>query len=301
MASITDSTLKQYSSGLKAWWEFCLSDNLDPFNPSVESVLKFLTCQFNKGLSYSSLNTYRSAVAQIAKPGLANDSRLKRFFKGVYSLRPSLPKYTDTWDPTIVLEYVKKLDNDKVGLEELTQKLVILMALATGQRAQTISLVQLADIIQYDDRIEIKVPRRIKTSSRNRPQPTLILPYFNDKNICVARTLNIYISKTEILRSSASNNLFITAKKPHKNASSQTICRWLKNILGKSGLDTSKFTAHSTRHAATSAAFRKGVNIEQIRLAAGWTEKSKTFARFYNQPLVKTKNTFASTVLSLEK
>lgn len=49
-------------------------------------------------------------------------------------LRPGLPKYENTWDPSIVLSYVKKLNSETIGLEILTQKLVTLLALATGQR-----------------------------------------------------------------------------------------------------------------------------------------------------------------------
>ncbi|CAG7822654.1 unnamed protein product, partial [Allacma fusca] len=41
-----------------------------------------------------------------------------------------------------------------------------------------------------------------------------------------------------------------------------------------------------TRHAATSAAARKRVNIEVIRKAAGWTSSSSTFANFYELPIV---------------
>lgn len=35
-----------------------------------------------------------------------------------------------------------------------------------------------------------------------------------------------------------------------------------------SGIDTSKFTAYSTRYAATSAAQKLGINIDQIRKTA---------------------------------
>ncbi|KAL7293958.1 hypothetical protein TKK_0012538 [Trichogramma kaykai] len=61
--------------------------------------------------------------------------------------------------------------------------------------------------------------------------------------------------------------------------------KWIRNTLEDSRVDVASFGAHSTRHAWTSAAARKGINIETIRKTAGWTEKSTTFARFYNQPI----------------
>ncbi|KAJ8980421.1 hypothetical protein NQ317_018813 [Molorchus minor] len=64
-------------------------------------------------------------------------------------------------------------------------------------------------------------------------------------------------------------------------------------MLNRSGLDTSRFTAHSTRHASTSAAARKGVSYDTIRLAAGWTRRSSTFANFYDRPIIED-NDFAN-------
>lgn len=70
-------------------------------------------------------------------------------------------------------------------------------------------------------------------------------------------------------------------------------------MLTNSGIDTSKFTSHSTRHASTSKASEKGINIEVIRKAAGWTANSSTFARFYKRPIVNNPNAFAKAVCSI--
>nr|CAH7736526.1 unnamed protein product [Callosobruchus chinensis] len=89
-------------------------------------------------------------------------------------------------------------------------------------------------------------------------------------------------------------------QKPYHPASTQTISRWHKTALKLSGIDVNLFGAHSTRHASTSSAQRKGVNYDSIRLAAGWTEKYKTFALPYNKPLTLKKLQFAHSVLSSE-
>lgn len=292
MSSITNSTMKQYNVGLKLWWTFCQSKKI-----SVPLLLEFLTFHFERGASYGSLNCYRSAVAQLASPELANDYRLKRFFKGVYGLRPNTPRYDTTWDPSIVLSYVKNLPQS-INLETLTHKLAILLALTTGQRVQTLANIQIENIIKTQDNLLIKIPKRIKTSGPNKCQPLLTLPFFKqDPRICVASTILQYLDRTKDLRNDSLNNLFITLKKPYRNASSQSISRWVKHMLDKSGIDISLFKAHSTRHAATSAAARNGVSFDAIRLSAGWSEKSKTFANFYQRPL-STNQSFAQTILS---
>lgn len=113
--SITASTLRQYNIGLRLWWEFCLKkNNVDPFHITVPDVLTFLTCHFKKGASYWTLNSYRSAIAQIAGPEMGQDYRLKRFFKGVFSLRQPLPRYEIMWDPGLVVNYLRSLDSDLV-------------------------------------------------------------------------------------------------------------------------------------------------------------------------------------------
>ncbi|KAJ8917898.1 hypothetical protein NQ315_002590 [Exocentrus adspersus] len=119
--------------------------------------------------------------------------------------------------------------------------------------------------------------------------PGTLKQYDSTPQICVARTLKFYLTSTSAVRK-GNEFLFLTYKKPYHRATAQTISRWLKDVLGRSGIDTSVFKAHSVRHASTSAAFRAGANIECIRNAAGWSEKSNVFAKFYNRPLCLAEN-----------
>lgn len=114
----------------------------------------------------------------------------------------------------------------------------------------------------------------------------------------MAGSLLVYINRTKDIRHDIPD-LFITYKKPHHKASVQTVSRWVKNILKEGGIDTNQCTAHSTRHASTSAAYRSGVNIETIRAAAGWSERSRVFAKFYNR-LIVTDPKFAETILQIK-
>lgn len=274
-----------------------MNKNINPYEVSVEGVLEFLTIHFNAGATYGTLNSYRSAISQIAGPNLAQDFRMKRFFKGVFGKRPPRARYENIWDPQVVLSYVKTLATEKLSLQTLSKKLAVLLALATGQRIQTLTLIKIDNISIQPNRIQIKISERLKTSSINRPQPLLILPFLtDDPQLCVAKTLNRYISVTQQLRNSC-DWLFITFKKPYKKASTSTISRWIKDMLEKSGGDMSIFKPQSTRHASTSSAARAGVSFDTIRLAAGWSRDSRTFANFYNRPFVDNTE-FANVILS---
>lgn len=298
IASVTDSTLKQYDAALKLWWHYCRDNNLSMFNATVSDTILFLTKQMDKVSSYGTLNSYRSALSLISLTDLGSDVRMRRFFKGVAKLKPQKPKYKTTWDPRPVLLYAGSLNpNENLSLEQLTKKLVILIALTTAQRVQTLALISINNIEIFDNEIQIKIPDHIKTSARNRCQPCLSIPFFRENpEICVASALQIYMKVTVALRQSKDTGLFITYRKPYHKASSQTISRWIKQTLAESGIDTTVFSAHSTRHASTSAASRNGINVEIIRQTAGWTESSEVFARFYNRPIVNS-SVFASAVI----
>lgn len=69
-----------------------------------------------------------------------------------------------------------------------------------------------------------------------------------------------------------------------------------KKCLRQVGIDT-HFTAHSTRHAATSAADCKGIDISIIRKTASWSGQSEIFTKFYKIPISSDQGEFTSTVL----
>lgn len=128
-------------------------------------------------------------------------------------------------------------------------------------------------------------------------QPTLIIPFYKHEEIlCPAFALTQYLEKTAKLHGSE-RKLFIFFKKPHNTVTTQTLSRWIKNVLETSGIDISCFSAYSTRHAATSQN-RDGVNIDIVLKTAGWTQKSNTFARFYKRNIIKEKTSFALTILN---
>lgn len=254
---------------------------------------------FKGGRSYSVLNSYRSALNLIFGPINVNDEKIiGRFLKGVFNKRPSNPKYNVTWDPDPLLRFMENwYPLQDLSLENLSYKLVTLMGLVTASRVQTLSLIKIENIKKFSDRIEVKIPDRIKTSRLGRYQPNLKFPYFRKKpELCVATTIDFYMEKTSQFRSE-NKNLILTYKKPFHAASSQTISRWIKNTLKLAGIDTSIFSAHSVRHCSTSAALRAGVSVEEIKNTAGWTPSSNTFFNFYNRPLKSPNDTFAEAII----
>jgi len=290
MASLSKSTLKQYNTYLKQWWDFCVSKNTLPYQPSVDTLLQFLQHKLDAGASYSSLGSARSAISLLSDRTTANigeDKLIARFIRGVSRIRPPHPKYKTTWDPSIMLDYIVKLEPlESLSLEVLSQKLICLLALATGQRMQTLNAISLDNIVEKENLMEIYISDILKSSKPGVYQPILRLPCINSMpEVCPVRTIKYYIKLTNEFRRSDNQKLFLSCSRSHLPVTTQTLSRWVHNLMSKCGIDTSKFHSHSTRHASTSSAARLGVNINQIFECAGWTDSSHVFYKYYNRKI----------------
>lgn len=287
LASLSEATIKQYSYSLRSWWYFCSRHRIPLYAPSASQTLEFLAQELPNISSYSSLNTLRSAISLISHNEIGNHPLIKRFCKGVASLKPPRPRYDFVWDPAPVITKLASIyPYDSVPLRVITKKLILLLALGTGHRAQTLASMRLSQI-SLEDKLTIRIPDRIKTSAPGRPQPYFCFSRFNShESLCIVRLMEQYISITQELRPPTCDSLFISLAKPFKPVTAQTVSRWIKQGLKECGVNTSVFSAHSTRHASTSRAAEKGVSLELIKRAAGWSGESQVFAKFYNRPIV---------------
>jgi len=211
---------------------FCHANNGDPFDGETTLVLRFLSSPHERNATYGTLNSARSAISLITRRDVANDPFVKRFFKGVFRLRPNKPKYIRTWDVSIVLAELEKWwPLTTLSLITLSKRLVVLIALTTAQRPQT-----LANIKQSTVGLEIEISDLIKTSRPRAPQPLLELPFMqSDVRLCVPTTVTHYIQVTTPLRR-GEDRLNLSTTKPHRAASSETIARWLEQVLVASGI-----------------------------------------------------------------
>lgn len=304
MASLAKNTLNQYSSVIKSWWFFCKNNNLNIYDVNIDKVISFLTLKIKKGASYSTLNTHRSALSMILGSNITSNDCVNRLLKGAYRLNPPKPKYNSTWDTKQVLNYISNFyPYDTISLVDLSYKTCTLLVIATAQRMQTISLIKLKNITIQNDAITIKITDLIKTSRPGACQPLMRLPYIHENpSICPALAIQTYIDRTKALRHGDNDgHLFIGIRKPHKIVGSQTLAHWVKKILQNSGIDISIFSAHSTRGASTSAAHRAGVNLETVRKAAGWSDRSNVFLKYYCRDIVESNNNdFVNAVLGKE-
>lgn len=269
-------------------------------------AVDFLTTLYDEGLSYSSINSARCALSAILESPVSAYSTfgehpdVKRFMKGIFQSRPPLPRYCKTWDVNLVLQYIGSMGNSQeLSLKDLTLKLVMLVALTTAQRGQSLHLLDTQNMVQEETAYTFMLNSNLKQSKPGRSTSELVIKlnaYPHDRNLCVVNACSVYLERTKLLRGSESR-LFITHQKPHKTASRDTIRRWIQQMMIKAGIDINVYKPHSVRSAAASKAKAANASLVEIMQTAGWSSAA-TFAKFYDREIEQS-SSFADSVLSL--
>ena len=199
MSSWRDSTQRQYDLYIRQWLSFCSERHASVTSPPLGSVNEFLTALFRKGLSYSALNTARSALSSFIVLGdrlTGQHPLLTRFRKGIFNKRPCFPKTSVTWDTSLVLNYLKNLTTS--NLKNLTLKAVMLTALLTGQRTQTVHSLSIQNMTVTAEFYKFRIGYIVKQTGLANHLSEIELPaYPHDKRLCIVGILNDYLSKTK--------------------------------------------------------------------------------------------------------
>lgn len=233
------------------------------------------------------MNTLRSSISAIGnidgKPA-GQHLLVSRFMKAVFQERPALPRYNVTWDPEVVLEYIKTLGPNKhLRINQLSRKLVMLMLILSGQRCQTLHKLDVRNMNITHSKVVFTIGDMLKTSGPKRHLSQISFKaYAPDKRLCVHTALRQYLEKTLEKRGKVTS-LFINTKSYGKPASRDTLRRWTKDIMRDAGINLSIFAPHSTRSASSSKAAAY-LPLSTIIKTIGWSKKS-TFTKYYHKPV----------------
>ena len=116
------------------------------------------------------------------------------------------------WDVSKVLDLPKTCSPVKtLNLKFLTLKLVMLCMLVTGQRCQSVHLMDIQHMSKGKSSYKFHIDKLVKQSRPGKPQPVLILPsYPVDKRLCVMTYLKEYLIRTEPVRTAEHTRLFLS-------------------------------------------------------------------------------------------
>jgi hypothetical protein len=319
-SSWAESTKNSYNSYIKRWTEYCAWKGISASQASVTEGVNYLSHLFEQGEKYGYIAGTRSALSAILPTedgkSFGNQELVQRTLKGIYKVRPSFPRYLVIYDANIVLDYMRSLPSNKdLSLEVHTKKLVTLLCLLSGSRAQVVPALDLNNVfIDPSFRYVFNIRQLIKTSKPGRHIAPLEFRSFpHEKKLCIIDCLDAYITRTASIRSdpvpkrtclvpkraclvpkraskptkpsTPPKPLIVRYTTPFSPVGKATIARYVKDFLGDAGIDVTVFTAHSTRSASTSLGSNMGMSFKDIANAAGWWQES-TFQKYYNKPIV---------------
>ena len=304
------STRKSYNSYIKRWAEYCEWKGISTTQASVTEGVNYLSHLFEQGEQYGYIAGTRSALSAILPnvdgKTFGNQELVQRTLRGIYKLRPSFPRYCVIYDANIVLDFMRSLpSNEDLLLEVLTKKLVTLLCLLSGSRAQMIPALDLHQMhIDPSYRYVFNIRQIIKTSKPGRHiAPLEFLSFPHEQKLCVVNCLDTYIARTTSIRTDPvpkrskvvikktsrtpkpPKPLIVRYTTPFSPVGKATIARYVKDFLGDAGIDITVFTAHSTRSASTSLGNNMGMSFKDIAKAAGWRQES-TFQKYYNKTVM---------------
>ena len=268
-------TNRSYDSLFGRWNRRCSEQGSDPFSGPVSEVPNFLASLY-KGYQYNSVNAYRSAISSVHDKAdgvpVGQHPIITRLIKGIFNVRPPIPRYSNTWDVQLVLNFLQTQgESETLPLKTLMLKNVFLVAITRPSRSADLSQLDTSRMRSGVNSMSFIPSTLAKQSRQGKPIESFFFPSFPQNPIlCPVRTLSVYLDKTNQVRGSETK-LFLSFIKPHKAVTSSTIARWLRTILEQAGINTEIFSAHSTRGAS-----------EDILKAANWSSES-VFQRFYHK------------------
>lgn len=153
---------------------------------------------------------------------MGNHPLVIRFMKCLFQSRPTFPKYTEIWDVNVVLSYLKTLSPvAKLPPKGLTYWVTMMLMLLSGQRVQTIQLMDLKDMTMSKSQFTFmfKVSSKVKRTKPGRHSQDLkFKDYAPYRRLCIYTYLQKYLPVTKPLRGDETKLLISFNKKKWRSA-----------------------------------------------------------------------------------
>ena len=206
LASWRQKSSQSYDSLFRKWVCWCNQRYSDPVSGPISEVVNFLAHLYKDGYQYRSLNSYRSAISSVHDRvdgyEVGQHPLVSRVLKGVFNSRPPQPRYESTWDVSQVLRWIEQRgDNKNLSLQDLSLKLVMLLALTRPSRSADLANLNIRYRRFLPEGVTFQPVALTKQAKQNRQRAEFFFPAFpHNANLCPVDTLKAYESRTKEFR-----------------------------------------------------------------------------------------------------
>ena len=194
---------------------------------------------FHSGLEWSTIAGYRSSISAFHDPiegfSVGKHPRVCSLLKEIFNKRPPIPRYTFIWDVQKVLTYLSTLGMpEHLSDKMLTLKTTMLIALTSSNRAHEICSLNIDFLVKHPKHYTFHFSKVTKTARQGKLRPPVELIQFSEQNLCVCHRIDVYLERTEAWKKNE-GQLLLSFISPHKFVTTQTVSRWIVEVLSLSG------------------------------------------------------------------
>ena len=287
------SSRKAYQLKWQVYRSWCHSHGHSVSRPSLSKVADFLCwLRSSKNLSVSSIKGYRSMLSAVFRfhlPSLSTHPVLRDLLRSFCLESAERQLRPPAWDLSLVLRYLNTSAFEPLSVAPLcvlTQKVLILLALATAKRVGELQALSSVVTFVHGDACLSYVPQFVAKSeslTRSVPRSFLVksLSDFaagldDDLLLCPVRALRLYLDRTASL-APLRHHLFVSPRCPSCSLSKKAISFFLRDVISSAGAslpEVGRLRAHDVRSVSTSVAFHRNWSVSAVLESATWSSSS---------------------------
>jgi len=265
------NTLRAYKSDYKDFAAFCIKNGFNPM-PTEPKVLALYLTYLSSNCKFSTLKRRIASISVIHKiKGHYIDTKHPLIMENLLGIKRVKGSNQKAKKPILIsdLKLIVKAINqsNEKYTKKLRDKSIILIGFSGGFRRSELISVEYEDLEFVSEGVKIFI-KRSKTDQSGEGMIKAI-PYFENEEFCPVKTLNLWITQSNI----KSGKIF--------NISDKSVALIIKKYANLAGLDSEKYAGHSLRSGFATSTAESGAEERTIMAMTG--HKTTQMVRRYIQ------------------
>ena len=240
---VTDKSIETYKRGLKSFFLYMKSKDIK--NPTREDLIDYRETLKTDGHSLSTVNTYLISIRNFFK-WLEYENIYKDISKNIKGVTVSREHKREPLSQEQIELVLKNVEN-------IREKVIFLLGLCCGCRANEICNIQVKDFVKKGDKILLYLLGKARDGKVDyvvvdNSLYELILKYIEEYNIVNYLITSVY-------------------KNDGSKVTNKTIRFIVKQMLRRVGIDSELYSCHSLRHSFATLNLLDGKNIREVSKA----------------------------------